>query len=230
MKTLLYKLALSAGLISGTALFAHAQTIGIAVDINANGVGIVGPSIVKIIGSPYIYSEWVKSIVKMEDGTVYKDLKLNYNQQDDRPIFIADNKALQYFAKPVKEFTLYNITNQNQETKTFRNGFPKLDNATTSSFYEVLSEGKINLIKHTSKKLVEERGAGSINVSKQITESSKYYIGKGEQYTKIKKNKKSVLDVLKDKEEILSTYISANSLNLSEDADLVKLCNYYNTL
>lgn len=230
MKTLLYKLALSAGMITGTVLFGQAQTIGIAIDINANGVAITGPSITKIIGSPYIYSEWVKSIVKMEDGTVYKDLKLNYNQLDDRPIFIADNKALQYFAKPVKEFTLYNVTNQNQEVKTFRKGFPKLDDATTSSFYEVLSEGKVNLIKHTSKKIVEERGAGSINVSKQIKETSKYYLGKGEQYTKIKKNKKSVLDILKDKGEMLNTYISTNSLNLSEDADLVKVCNYYNTL
>lgn len=230
MKKTLYIVAASTCLTCGVLLSAHAQAPGIAVDLNSNGVGIIGKTTPNITGSPYINTEWVRGVVKMTDGTIYKNLKLNYNQIDDRPIFIADNKALQYFANPVKEFVLVNITNDDQTTKIFRNGFPILDDATTSSFYQILSEGKATLIKRATKKMVEERGAGSIMVSKQIQENSKYYLVVNEQYTRIKKDKKSILDVLKDKKDELTAYLNANHLSLKDDGDLIRLCDYYNTL
>ncbi len=230
MKRLLYKITLSITLILGTTQFSHAQGPGVLIDVNSDGVNYTGFTSDKIKGSPYLNSEWTQGIVRMTDGKIYKDFELNYDQINDRVIFIGENKALQYFADPVKEFTLINKSNQSRSIRTFRNGFPNIDKSTSLSFFEILSEGKATLIKHAGKKMVEERGAGSINISKQIIEISKYYIVKNDNYIRVKKDKNLIIEVLKDRETEVRKFIAEHELTLKTDDELVKVIDFYNSL
>ena len=56
------------------------------------------------------------------------------------------------------------------------------------------------------------------------------YLLKDGAMVRIKKDKSSLLNLLQDKSQVLQQYINDQKLNLKNEADLIALVKYYNTL
>lgn len=176
-----------------------------------------------IKGSPYLQNDWATGSVKLRDGRSFDGMKLKYDQVEDELLFLGDAEKEMTFSVPVTEFTL--------QDKTFRRGYPVGDGAPANAFYEVLEEGKMSLLKRTSKKVIEEPAYNAASSVKSIRTNENYYLTASNlQLTKIKKDKKAVLAALPDKKEELENYIKDQRLDLRQEQDLVKLISYYNTL
>ncbi|WP_432712987.1 hypothetical protein [Pedobacter sp.] len=228
MKRIFYTGALCFCLFSTNLLSSQAQ--GVTVSGDGQGIYFVGNTYSNLTGSPYLYEDWAKGYVKLANGTVYRDLFVKYDQVKDELIFLNEKKSPQLFSQPVTEFTIVNI-NEGVETKrTFINGFQSMGDANSKTYYELLVAGNTKLVKHISKKVVEERGNGSILVNKQVKETAKYYLSMADNLYPIKRDQKAILVTLKSKATELTSFIKENNLNLKKDGDLITLIYYYNTL
>ena len=201
---------------------------GVIISTDPLNVGYTGRTYHNIEGSPYLYENWIKGSVKLTNGLAYSNLSLKYDQVADELIFLNETSKPQIFQHPVHEFTILN--NQNREIK-FRNGFTPVEDGSAMSFYEVLADGNTQLLKRTSKSIVEELASGS-NILKvqKIKENTKYYIATADKLIRIKKDQKSILSALSGKSTELSKFIKDNKLNLKADDNLAKVIAYYNSI
>jgi hypothetical protein len=176
-----------------------------------------------IKGSPYLQPDWAAGSVKLRSGKTFDGMKLKYDQVEDELLFLSDGGKEMTFSEPVAEFTIGD--------KAFRRGYPAADGAPANAFYEVITEGKMALLKRTSKKVIEEPAYNAATSVKSIRTNENYYLtATNLELTKIKKDKKSVLAALPDKKAELEDYIKDQRLDLRQEQDIVKLISYYNTL
>lgn len=173
-------------------------------------------------GTPYLFDDWLPGFVATETGKTYDNLKLKYNIRFNQLIFLnQDNEPLS-FREPIKTFTVNNLN--------FAKSFPSVDTQTTSSFYQVLADGKIKLLKY-SKKVIEERQTYGANaVEKSYHKMQSYYIFKDGQMIKVRADKKAILAALPDHASQLDAYIKDNKVNLKDDAGMAQVITYYNAL
>ncbi|MFB9863776.1 hypothetical protein [Rufibacter immobilis] len=215
------------------ALNTQLKAQGVTVSTDLQDVRYAGKTYNGIKGNPYLFEDWADGKVKLENGTVYEGLKLQYDQLKDELIFSIEDARPKAFMHPVKEFSIWEAGNK-QETnaKIFKNGFAPIDGASEKAFYEILTDGKISLLKRTTKTITEERANGNTFKTKQLNSTQKYYLADGTTLFKIKKDKKSVLEALQDKAKAaqLEAYISSKRINLKDDAGLTQAIAYYNSL
>jgi hypothetical protein len=202
-----------------------AQT-GVNVDLKNEKVAIAGDN------AHYLYDTWTKGSVKQVDGKTFTDLELMFNQDQSMVVFMSPEKHIaQAFTVPVTEFTIAAPAGTgNGAIKKFQSGFNPIDGATAATYYEVLSDGNIKLLKRTEFKRISEIADGDIIPTQQIKPFDNYYASANNTLTKIKREKKAILTILKDKAPDIEAYISANKLSLKDDKDLAKVFNHYNTL
>ena len=182
-------------------------------------------------GNPYLYDTWILGMAKLSDGNTYKDLFLKYDVLSNRLIFkyTLNDSALAFKVSPV-EFVLQSPDAAGR-SMYFCNGFAATDGATDKTFYWVMSQGTVKLLKRVKKQVQVGSGEMNGNVKKRtILESDSYYIAKGNSPVMVKKDKKAILTVLSDQADQLQKYISDNHLDLKKDNDLKQLIDYYNEL
>ncbi|MBC8051555.1 MAG: hypothetical protein H7Y13_00665 [Sphingobacteriaceae bacterium] len=181
--------------------------------------------------SAFLYTEWLPGTVKLENQTQYTDLKILYDQLNDRLLFCTEETQPQEFLEKVQEFSLPMIKELGIPKRIFRNGYPAYNNFTASSYYEVLVDRKTKLLKKTVKSIVEEAPPGSIIRSKHIKEvSTQYFLVTNNKLIRIKKDKNFVLSSLKDSTSQIENYVNNNHPDLKKEDDIIKLIIYYNTL
>jgi hypothetical protein len=178
-------------------------------------------------GSQYLSGDWAKGVVKLNDGRTYKDIELKYDQLADKLIFKngSDASPLEV-VDPVSEFTISYIADNLVTTKHFCSGYGKEKTA----FDETLVNGGVQFLKRTEKSIKELHVYNSATITKSIDGDVKYYLCIAGQLRPIKKDKKSIFNALSDKQSQLEAFIKANTLNLKEEADIVRVLMYYNSI
>jgi hypothetical protein len=161
-----------------------------------------------INGVAYFQSDsWQKGAVIYED-VLYHDILMKYDLVADK-IIIAPLRGgifISLFGQRVKEFSFSGL-------KFIR--IDKTDKTSPpSGFYEVLVEGKTTLLIKTTK-TISERIIDNALYSK-FEQKVKYYILKNNQYYPVN-NKKSLLDILKEKRKAVLDFITQKGLNYRRD-------------
>lgn len=190
-----------------------------------NGKPVFETRYTHVEGSPYLHSDWLKGRVKLANGSTYSDIELKYDQVADELLFRDKNGNVLTFVDAVAEFML-----PGSPPPLFRSGFHALDNHTERSFYQILYDGGIKLLKKSVKKISEVKQYNSASSTTKFDLIETYYIGRENQPVKFRKDKKSLFKVLGNKTDMLENYVKAENLNLKEEADLVKLIHYYNSI
>lgn len=194
-----------------------------------NGTSVQLTDFRDVKGSPYFYNDWLKGDVIMSDDVVHQNMDLRYNLVDDQLYFKSSNQSVLTFADPVKQFTI-NAPEGSIQVLTFRKGYQNIPGTTSTSFLEILTEGKTQLLKKFSKKIQTENVYPNTSTDKFFTETKTYYIFKDGKGILIRLDKKSIISALSNKQTELETYIKQNNLNLKDDEDLRKLITYYNSI
>ncbi|WP_345952523.1 hypothetical protein [Mucilaginibacter sp. PAMB04168] len=206
-------------------LTAHSQVLA---DVFGNPVK--PNSYVEVEGSPYYFKEgWHPAVITLSDKSVIKDVDLKFDIVEDKLYFKAQNGETMSFTKPVREFT-FNVGKDVTSPAHFKNGYNGIPDFSFDAYFEVLAEGKAQLLKKVFKKVAENKMYGSATITKTFVENVRYYIVTSTATIQIKNDKKSVLLALPDKKDLLEAYIKENNLNLKKDTDLTKLITYYNSI
>ncbi|HTH81440.1 MAG TPA: hypothetical protein VL490_00810 [Mucilaginibacter sp.] len=180
-----------------------------------------------LVGSPFYNKDWVKADVTLRNGIILKDTLVRYSDLKDQLYTCAPGNQYITFHKAVIEFT---IINQDATLSHF-SIFPGNGKFADGAFFEVLSDGDIKLLKKNVKTISENRaGIGTAVFTRTVVDNIDYYLLINGKAIRIKKDKRSVEALLKNKKPELNAYLQANNLDLKKDDDLAKLINYYNTL
>lgn len=212
-------------------LFIAAKSASAQFAENINGVPMREISgYTNVEGSAFLNDQWAKGMVKMADGRTFKDVLLKYDQVKDELYFKDKKGDTLIFVDPVREFKVEYASGDDAHEKLFRNGYKNIPNSTENSFFEVVSDGTAQLLKRTTKSIAESKEYNSTTVVKRFDENVKYYIIVSEKVIPIKRDKKSILAALTNKQPQLENFMRTNNINLKNDEDLVKLMAYYSSL
>ncbi|MDB5147537.1 MAG: hypothetical protein JWQ57_1557, partial [Mucilaginibacter sp.] len=98
------------------------------------------------------------------------------------------------------------------------------------TFYLVVGEGKIKLLRCYKKRVIESKDFSSQITTKSFLSANAYYLFSNNQMVKTKPNQKTILAAMNDKAAQVQDYIKKNAVNFKSDAALAKLFSYYNSL
>jgi hypothetical protein len=183
---------------------------------------------VDIQGSPYLDPSWSKGTFTLSNGKIYKDMDIKYDLVKDKMYVKGNNDELVALLDQVRDFSINVPVSGSAVTRHFRTGYTNIPATTNTYYFEVLTEGKTQFLKRSVKSILENKEYNSATVTKSFELNTKYYIYKDGKGTQVKKDKKAILAALGDKQSELETYIKDEKLNLKNDADVVKLIEYYN--
>jgi hypothetical protein len=182
-----------------------------------------------ISGSVYDNTEYQLAKIILKDGRVYNDVKTRINLLEHEVNFIASNGQEGFLGKGMASEITYEDNNASQ-SKIFQCGFPPIDNQNRISFYQILFNGKTSLLKSVYKSIQERNNDMSGERYKEFATYENMYLLKEGTMVRIKKDKSNLIALLQDKNQSIKKYIDDQKLNLKNEAHLIALVKYYNTL
>lgn len=184
-----------------------------------------------IVGNVYDQADYRLAKITLKDGRVYQDVKARINLLEHEVNFIASNGQEGYLGKGMATELVYTMPKEfGQDLQVFQCGFPPIDNQNRISFYQILLNGKTSLLKSVYKSIQERNNEMSGERYKEFATYENMYLLKDGVMSRIKKDKSSVLALLQDKAQGVKLFVEEQKLNLKNEADLVSLIKYYNSL
>lgn len=198
------------------------------IDMNAIPGGIIteiASTEVTENGSVYLLNEWTHMDISV-DGSVYKDIRINYNLQSSRfEIWESSNRKI---LRARIEFAQDALGNRYFESRYLKlpDGTPVLGICIQSD-----RERKWNLVSHYSLSVIEP----NYNQAMDVGEKSRTYskketlaiISNGVLYPVITNQKKFSLQ-FGEKSDIIADFIKSNKVNLKDRSSVVQLVSHLN--
>jgi hypothetical protein len=183
----------------------------------------------QIKGSAYLFDteDWSKGNV-LYDGFWYRDVNMLYDLYKGKLIISLHNSFLKLtlLNEKVTAFDLPGHHFINLKTN------PTDINPPHAGYYDVLYDGKIQLLCKRDKDIQEMHGLSEGNIESYFNYTADYYLYKNGRYYTVN-SKGELLDALKDKKKILQQFISANKLKIKKadkEQAMVKIADYYDHL
>lgn len=177
-----------------------------------------------VLGSQFLNEDWTAAIVKTQKDQLFKDISVKYSLLDDQLYFLGDKNVTMKFVAPIKEFSLLG---KEGNVKVFKSGFPKIANFDGTSYYQILAEGKISLLKKVTKRIIEEREYNSATTTKRYIDNIKYFLSEKGEMTELKKDKKFINEYFA-KDVKVGEYLKANKIDFKNENNLISLIEYIN--
>ena len=187
--------------------------------IPASGAGVSG--------TPYVFDQFGLGKGTFINGVEFEEPSFNYSYFDHNLYFTKGNQ-LYLVNYQLKSFVLNGIDkDDNKVSKEFMSLYPSIDNNTTTTFYEMRSNGNVfQLLKYTSKLIKESTVFSGPPIKEYILEDL-FYI-----YDKAAKKMlslggslslKAIKKTLPNYATQIDAYLSTNKLNLKKEEDMIQL-------
>lgn len=182
-------------------------------------------------GTPFVNSEWEDADIITSSGELVKKVKVKLNIESNELYYLdAANTTWVALDGKVKKISYVNLFSKESIRYVFKNGYPAIDKQNKSYYYQVLSEGKIDLLKNNYKTIETFKNELSGDKRKEFVEGSSYYIFSEMGIKQLQNSKEYLLELMKDNEEIMKQFIETNKISFKKIPDLQKVINYYNEL
>jgi len=195
-----------------------------------NGKSFVNPYR-DVAGSPYLKDTWSRAVLRLNGNAIVPDVKVRLDLKSQQWHFLDSGNIERLVPLGLaREVIMDDSTGTEVKTTVFRSGFPPVDNRKTTDFYQVLSDGKVQLL-HSMLKVInvdKDEMAGSVQMEFVLYED--YYLFIGGKMWRVKKDRSEVLNQLADKKEKIQAFTDQNHLKLKSIDELKQVIDYYNTL
>jgi hypothetical protein len=181
-------------------------------------------------GYPFYLNEWAAGNLILASKKKYAGVFVKLNLQTDKVHYQYQETMAERVAGDgiVREVELKDPSRL--DTVRFRCHFPPIDKHDLKTFYQVLADGKVILLKQIKKIFIEEKAFNSATITRRFDTQSSYYVFRDEKMARLKRSKSGILDVLSDQKDLVEKFISNNKLTIKSDDDLAKVFTYYNSL
>lgn len=181
-------------------------------------------------GSPFLLKEFCNANIVSTRGKSYSNIPANINLETSELIFKSPENQMLAVNIPVSRVTFYDCETGGK--RVFMSGFSPVDRLTERSFYQLLDSGSVLLLKSYQSNYAESKGYSESIPTRVYEQTTAYYAflpSKG-----LIKMPRSISDIPalleSDKKEKLNSFIRSNQLKPRNEADMIKLFSYYNSL
>ena len=184
----------------------------------------------KVEGSPYLMKTFCNASIVSARGTRYTKIPANINLETNQLIFqTPDNQKM---AVNIAVSRVVFDECETNEQRIFLSGFSPVDRLTEKNFYQLLDSGSVLLLKSFQANYSESRGYSESVPTRTYEQTTAYYVFLPAQgMVKVPRSITDVPGVLeKEKKDKLTNYIRTHQLKSRNEADLIKLMAYYNSL
>lgn len=207
-------------LITGFSIAAGAQG-----SLSAGGPGnFYRPENSEVLGTPFLLPKFVKGVILLLNGKKEENYLLNLDVYSNKLVYQEDGQTL-VVINAVKEFIL---KPSDDSTLLFRNGFQPVDKNTSATFYQVMEQGNVTLLKLT-RKIIKDKKVFNQPPSKEFDEAETYYLVKTEGApVKIRKDRTAVISVIGDPEGKLEAWMRKTGNKCRQEEELKALVKAVN--
>jgi hypothetical protein len=176
-----------------------------------------------IEGSPYLFEDWNPGTVKFSNGKFSNDVTLKFDVYNNRLFFFRFNVQFE-FASPVSEFTImYPTSGTDSQSVHFRNGYPEIGRNNHETYYEVLADGNIQLLKHRIKSIESFTEYNKGQVKKIMDKDQLYLFVPGKKFIALGKDKDAIIEALPEHAEEIKKITESRKLKLKTEKGLTEL-------
>jgi hypothetical protein len=182
-----------------------------------------------VSGTPYFIRDWSDGIIRFASGRNASQFKIRFDCINNKVLLQFNGSSFSTESK-VKEFVLYTKNGKDRDSAVFKKGFPATEKANEETFYQVLLEGKNQLLCLHIKIISEEPQIASKVIYRRIRDEVKYFMLKDKNMIELPADRQLLADSFPDKYEEIRKFIAEQQLKFREAADFVKLLRFYNSL
>jgi len=183
-----------------------------------------------IDGSPFLFDEWYRGKIVSPEGLVLDGITIKYEAFSETIVYMSGGRTFEV-ADGAATFTIYPATDGMKDSLFFRGGYPTVDLNTPRTYYEVLVDGRVALLKtHKKTAGLSQQNALASNKREFILQEDLYLARKGQVPVKWKKDKDGLMDMLSDKKDDINSWLGKNKVNLKKEEGLAELIKYYDSL
>jgi hypothetical protein len=186
---------------------------------------------VDVVGDQYLHTDWQNGAIMLESNQIVT-APLKFDAYNNILLFKdKDDKELQ--PKNALKGFIINISDKEISDMVplmFVKGFPPTGKQNEDTFYQMIADGKVKLLKLHRKKIQEQSTFTSGVVTKTFKLYQSYFIVKDNQLIAVDPGKKSLSRALPDHSVDIDAYFKNHSINFSSDNDLRTFFVWYNTL
>ncbi|GAB4131518.1 MAG: hypothetical protein OHK0045_03230 [Raineya sp.] len=189
----------------------------------------------KVEEAPFFNEQWSEGSVMVNiNSKPFFIQKMKYDLKEDK-VLISNEQGVFAFPKgSILGFSLkiFNEKKSSTQTYHFLSGIEGVANYTPANFFLVhYNSDKIKFLEKIDVVLQQAPGSsyGSSTKDFVYAKREKYFIYKDNKGIEVKKNKKSILEVLGKDNKELENFIKVNKLNLKKTDDIVALLKYFET-
>jgi len=185
-----------------------------------------------ISGSPFINDEWIMAMITLSQGNEIGPLKIKLNIENNE-LYYLDSLGKEMIAVEgiVKKVDCINYYSKDSIRYIFKTGYPAIDKQNENYYYQVLTEGNVELLAKKFKYIRTTKEEVSGAVSKDFVEGIvTMYVYANNAIREFRPNKNFIISVLKNKEQEINKFIDTDRTNFKKTKDVVRLINYYNSL
>ncbi len=174
-------------------------------------------------GHPYFLTEDYSTGSLVYDNILYPDLQLLYDELSDIVIFQNKDRRIALINERIAAFSILNnyfiriVVADSDHASPFNTGF-----------YNVLYDGKTQVLKKEVKKMLDEAKSTIEGVFHYILIKNLYYIKKEGRFYSIK-NKKALYSLFADRKKEIQHFIKSNHLSFRKGKEtlLIKVSAWY---
>lgn len=203
--------------------------------VNASGNGRLytfNQPLKAVDGSPYLKEELLIGEILTKNDVYLTNTAYRYNIHQDCIEMIKEGRKINIFAHQIRSFSFFDPTENRM--RYFRNGFHNYqDNYTSITYYEVLYDGKVKLIRKYDKPImrvgskINVPGVNTNTATKRYAQVVRTYIQKGTEYIPVKFNRASIKRALKSSD--LKKHLKETKNRCSTIEDVQKALTFYDS-
>ena len=190
-------------------------------------------------GNLFVYDEWNKGMLVLNDSIFSVQDYLKYDAYNDR-VLVKNMKNLdeiiEIYDNSLTGFSILD-SKDNKKHDFVRLNVDKFENRVEGKYFEIVfnTENTNYFLKRTTKILYDpskSKGTQPINaIPLEYRDIVTYYLKNEEEvYVEVKLTKKDILAVLNKHTSVIADYIKKNKLSFIKESDIMKLVNYYYSL
>lgn len=183
-------------------------------------------------GIPFVNTNWVLATITLSKGKKIGPIPIKLNLESNE-LYYRDSTGKEMIATEglVKKIDCLNFYSKDSIRYVFKSGYPAIDKQNKNYYYQVFTEGKIELLAKKFKYISTVKQEYSGEISKEFVEGAVVlYMYVDDKIQEFHSNKNFITSLLKDKEQAVNVFINTNKINFKKTSDLVKLLNYYMAL
>lgn len=190
----------------------------------------------EVTGSPFIKDDWVNAKLTLSRGKEIGPLQIKLNIESNELHFLDSTGkeliAAEGLVKKVDCIDYYSKYSKDSTRCIFQSGYPAIDGQNETTFYQVLTEGRIELLARKYKYIRVEKNDLTGDVSKSFVDGAAVlYVYAYSMIQPLKPNKNFIAALWEEhKQDEMNKYISDNKVSFKSTSDLIKLFNYYDSL